>query len=462
MSSCVVALDENCHHRFLQDSCLTFLHNDSSSRSPRNPLAALPESAKDPSSSSYSSSVPVSGSMLLMKRKRPPSLQIPEGPRVLCTSTPSVRRINDESTVAYSAAGCAVYAKKGKVRDVMEDSHKIISGYQGDPKKGFFGVYDGHGGRNAAEYVAENLHKHVLEMAEKYEGLSKVEAAKSAYLRTDKEFLSKVHGERQMRRFFCSHYFREIYYLYNSRPVCVCKVKLRFPVRITGAGSSHVARRIKLRPETKVGEENNGEGLTFWAVICRGGVAEALTCDHRASREDEQARIEAQGGYVDIHHGTWRVDGVLAVTRSIGDRHLKEWVLAEPDSKGLVITDDMELLILASDGLWEKVGNQEAIDTVMNLLLESKSSLLSMKETTKGHDEQRSENIGSPLKMRRTSNLHGIKAQRLNQENLNPNQPPPMCGFLVACKELAGLAAKRGNLDDITVMIIDLKHFICS
>ncbi|XP_031478707.1 probable protein phosphatase 2C 14 [Nymphaea colorata] len=413
MSSCIVALDENCHHRFLQDSCLSFLHNDSSARSPRNPLAALPESAKDPS---YSSSVPVSGSMLLMKRKRPPSLQIPEGSRVLCSSTPSVRRSNDESTVAYSAAGCAVYAKKGKVRDVMEDSHKIISGYRGDPKKGFFGVYDGHGGRNAAEYVAENLHKHVLEMAEKYEGLSKVEAAKSAYLRTDKEFLSKG---------------------LNSGVCCVTAFIEDGEIIVSNLGDCR-------------------------AVICRGGVAEALTCDHRASREDEQARIEAQGGYVDIHHGTWRVDGVLAVTRSIGDRHLKEWVLAEPDSKGLVITDDMELLILASDGLWEKVGNQEAVDTVMNLLLESKSSLLSMKETTEGHDEQRSENIGSPLKMRRTSNLHGIKAQRLNQENLNPNQPPPMCGFLVACKELVGLAAKRGNLDDITVMIIDLKHFICS
>ncbi|CAN6447302.1 unnamed protein product [Victoria cruziana] len=414
MSSCIVALDENCHHRCLHDSFLSFHPNDSSSRSPRKPLRALSESAKD-LASSPSSSVPVSGSMPSMKRKRPPFLQIPEASRAFCSSTPRVRdgRSNDESTVAYSAAGCAVYAKKGKVRDVMEDSHKIISGYRGDPKKGFFGVYDGHGGRNAADYVAENLHEHVLEMTQKCEGQSKVEATKCAYLRTDKEFLSKG---------------------LNSGACCVTAFIEDGEIIISNLGDCR-------------------------AVICRDGVAEALTRDHRASREDEQARIEAQGGYVDIHHGTWRVEGVLAVTRGIGDRHLKEWVLAEPDSRELVITADMELLILASDGLWEKVDNQEAVNTVMNLLVES-CNLSSMKETTEGH-EQINENMGSLLKMR-TSHLHGTKTQKPNQENLNPNRPPATDGLLVACKELAGLAAKRGNLDDITVMIIDLKHFICS
>jgi len=43
------------------------------------------------------------------------------------------------------------------------------------------------------------------------------------------------------------------------------------------------------------------------------------------------------------------------MSRCIGDAHLKDWVLAEPDTKILKLTPDMEFLVLASDGLWEEV-----------------------------------------------------------------------------------------------------------
>ena len=43
------------------------------------------------------------------------------------------------------------------------------------------------------------------------------------------------------------------------------------------------------------------------AVISKDGTAEALTCDHRAGREDERQRIENLGGIVDLRHGVWRV-----------------------------------------------------------------------------------------------------------------------------------------------------------
>lgn len=58
---------------------------------------------------------------------------------------------------------------------------------------------------------------------------------------------------------------------------------------------------------------------------------------------------------MEIHRGAWRVHGVLSVSRSIGDAHLKDWVLAEPETKILQLTQDMEFLVLASDGLWEQV-----------------------------------------------------------------------------------------------------------
>lgn len=43
------------------------------------------------------------------------------------------------------------------------------------------------------------------------------------------------------------------------------------------------------------------------------------------------------------------------MSRGIGDRHLKQWVTAEPETKVIKIEPDHDLLILASDGLWDKV-----------------------------------------------------------------------------------------------------------
>nr|GMC59168.1 phosphatase 2C 53 [Ipomoea batatas] len=91
------------------------------------------------------------------------------------------------------------------------------------------------------------------------------------------------------------------------------------------------------------------------AVMSRGGVAEALTVDHRPSREDERERIESLGGYVSCCRDVWRIQGCLAVSRGIGDSHLKKWVIAEPETTMLSIEPGCEFLILASDGIWEKV-----------------------------------------------------------------------------------------------------------
>lgn len=49
---------------------------------------------------------------------------------------------------------------------------------------------------------------------------------------------------------------------------------------------------------------------------------EELSRDHHPDREDEKARIKAAGGFVRIW-GVPRVNGILAVSRSIGDVNLK-------------------------------------------------------------------------------------------------------------------------------------------
>ncbi|KAF2614581.1 hypothetical protein F2Q70_00010020 [Brassica cretica] len=62
-----------------------------------------------------------------------------------------------------------------------------------------------------------------------------------------------------------------------------------------------------------------------------------------------------------------RVDGQLAVTRAFGDKSLKMHLSSEPYVTMEVIDDDAEFLILASDGLWKVMSNQEAVDSVKGI-----------------------------------------------------------------------------------------------
>jgi len=99
------------------------------------------------------------------------------------------------------------------------------------------------------------------------------------------------------------------------------------------------------------------------AVIGEGGTATPLTNDHKPNRPDERSRIENVGGTV-VHAGTWRVGGVLAVSRSFGNRQLKQWIVSHPEIREDLMHSTTSCVILASDGIWDVIDNQEAIDIV--------------------------------------------------------------------------------------------------
>nr|GME01282.1 phosphatase 2C 53 [Ipomoea batatas] len=196
--------------------------------------------------------------------------------------------------------------------------------------QGIFGVFDGHGGAKAAEFAARNLGKNIM-----HEVVA------------DEEFV-----KQNVKGGAC----------------CVTALIHQGNLVVSNAGDCR-------------------------AVMSRGGVAEALTVDHRPSREDERERVESLG--------------CLAVSRGIGDSHLKKWVIAEPETRTLPIEPGCEFLILASDGIWEKIKNQEAVDTVRRLCV--------------GVDD-----------------------------------PKPF----FACKELVDLAVTRGSIDDMSAMVILLDRFV--
>lgn len=71
---------------------------------------------------------------------------------------------------------------------------------------------------------------------------------------------------------------------------------------------------------------------------------------------------------MDCCRSVWRIQGSLAVSRGIGDRQLKQWVIAEPETKILKLNPECEFLMLASDGLWDKVISEKKSHHRCNLL----------------------------------------------------------------------------------------------
>ena len=99
-------------------------------------------------------------------------------------------------------------------------------------------------------------------------------------------------------------------------------------------------------------------------LVHRNGNVSVLTLDHKPNRPDERRRIQELGGSV-VFWGVWRVEGILAVSRAIGDRMLKPLVVAEPEVKQVTRTEEDQYLVLASDGVWDTVSNDDVAQLVL-------------------------------------------------------------------------------------------------
>lgn len=83
-------------------------------------------------------------------------------------------------------------------------------------------------------------------------------------------------------------------------------------------------------------------------ILCRAGKALRLSYDHKGSDENEGKRIASAGGLI-VNN---RVNGVLAVTRALGDTYMKDLVTGHPYTTETVIQPDQdEFIILACDGV---------------------------------------------------------------------------------------------------------------
>lgn len=201
----------------------------------------------------------------------------------------------------------------------MEDYHVAEYRQKRNHVLGLFAIFDGHLGDRVPNYLKDNLFNNILEESNFWKDPET--SIRNAYRSTDRFILE------------------------NSKQL--------------GPGGSTAVTAIVI------------DGKDLWianvgdsrAVVCERGCANQITVDHEP--HTERRRIEKQGGFVTLLPGDVpRVNGQLAVARAFGDQSLKAHLSSEPDVRHVPIDATIEFVILASDGLWKVMGNQEAVDLV--------------------------------------------------------------------------------------------------
>ncbi|XP_020218085.1 probable protein phosphatase 2C 8 isoform X1 [Cajanus cajan] len=231
-------------------------------------------------------------------------------------------------------------------RHTMEDASVVLLDasldYPGKLRCAHFAIYDGHGGRLAAEYAQKHLHQNVLSAGLPRELLD-VKTAKRSILngfhKTDESLLQEsAEGGWQD----------------GATAVCVWVLGSKVFVANIGDAKAVLARSTD-------GSRNHSDGVQVLKAI-------VLTREHKPIFPLERARIQKSGGFVSQDG---RLQGRLEVSRAFGDRQFKKvGVVATPDLYSFDLSDREHFIILGCDGLWGVFGPSDAVDFVQKLLNE--------------------------------------------------------------------------------------------
>ncbi|KNC52858.1 protein phosphatase 2C isoform gamma [Thecamonas trahens ATCC 50062] len=235
-----------------------------------------------------------------------------------------------------------VHAIRG-VRPSMEDHHIIIpfAAESGSgpvdrnikPRIAFCGVYDGHGGKRASEYVSKHLHN-VIATSQHFAHRRIREAIEEGFAKVEEGWMSKAY-EGNM----------------EDGTTAVVALLVNNLLWVANVGDSE-------------------------CVLVRNGAPTCLSIVHNAkTNHAEEVRVVQAGGRIRrsrLVHPIWAVLNI-GVTRSIGASSLKagpntdgkpSGLIAEPDINCVELTHEDEFLILACDGLWDVLSYQDAADFV--------------------------------------------------------------------------------------------------
>jgi len=239
---------------------------------------------------------------------------------------------------------------------------------------GFCGVYDGHGGSACSEWLVDNL----TDFIEKYwEPKFPELAMRIAYIKADAKLLSPKPG---------------VFGALGERGVGGSKC---------GATAATALLFKDLAGKQMLLSANIGDARI---VLARGGKPVQLTVDHTPDSATEMERIESKNPnpkmpLVRYEGGTWRVGGLLALSRAFGDAYLKGslqfegiteggdgyssgfGLIAEPYTTINELQSDDAWLIVSSDGLYNEVErgggggltNEQAVEMCEELDREGRS-----------------------------------------------------------------------------------------
>ncbi|WOL00056.1 putative protein phosphatase 2C 68 [Canna indica] len=320
-----------------------------------------------------------------------------------------------ESSVAFGSISLS-----GRSRE-MEDAVSVQPGFfrpKAAPPLHFFAVFDGHGGSHVSALCKEMMHvllAEELSQAEKETADEEVaqvrKAIRQSFARMDGLALSACACGRV------------------GLPRCGCE---RSGIESEIVGSTAV---VALVSDGRLVVANCGDSR---AVLSRSGRALPLSDDHKPDRPDELARIEAAGGRVIYLNGA-RVHGMLAMSRALGDKYLKPYVISEPEIRVVDRTSEDECLIIASDGLWDVLPNDLACDVARRCLEEVDPT----RDTEDIPSGDGGDEAGGPEKE---------QASDAEKEHASDAR----CSLAAAL--LARLALARKSADNISVIVIDLRR----
>ena len=152
----------------------------------------------------------------------------------------------------------------------------------------------------------------------------------------------------------------------------------------------------------------------------------ALSEDHKPSLPEEKLRISEAGGFV----ADDRVNGELAMSRALGDFVYKGNVELAADKQAVICYPDIAIqrrtphdgvLILACDGVWDVVSNDDAVSYLQDIVLQSSS-----------------EKTNSNNKNENGKNKTGVRCQE-------------------AAQSLVSLSLGMGSMDNISVIAVNFQ-----
>lgn len=111
---------------------------------------------------------------------------------------------------------------------------------------------------------------------------------------------------------------------------------------------------VALITKTEIIVANSGDSR---CVVASKGRAKDLSIDHKPDLPGEKRRVQRAGGFVE----EGRVNGVIAVSRAIGDWEYKNlqlkpednMVTSTPEIMVETLRPDHDFIILACDGIWD-------------------------------------------------------------------------------------------------------------